>query len=108
MTKDDLLTVYIRSRQDPGSENVMDLVKKYISFLIDQHHRDNPGQRCVALFDMSPPGETSLVRTVRHQTQNICITFVQCRTNVEDVGPMLYKCYTNVLYLLRRHRFQTV
>ena len=34
------------------------------------------------------------------QTQNICITFVQCWTNVEDVGPTLYKCYTNVLSLL--------
>ena len=25
------------------------------------------------------------------QTQNICMTFVQCRTNVEDVEPTLYK-----------------
>ena len=31
---------------------------------------------------------------------NICITFVQCRPNVFDVGPALYKCYTNVLCLL--------
>ena len=30
------------------------------------------------------------------QTQNICITFVQCWTNVET----LYKCYANVLCLL--------
>ena len=35
-------------------------------------------------------------------TQNICITFIQCWTNVEDVGPTLYKCYTNVLCLLGR------
>ena len=34
------------------------------------------------------------------QTKNICITFVQCWTNVEDVGPTLYKCYANVLCLL--------
>ena len=39
------------------------------------------------------------------QTQNICITFIQCPTNVErpsvfDVGPTLHKCYTNVLCLL--------
>ena len=34
------------------------------------------------------------------QTQNICITFVQRRPNVFDVGPTLYKCYTNVLRLL--------
>ena len=34
------------------------------------------------------------------QTQNICITFVQRRPNVFDVGPTLYKYYTNVLCLL--------
>ena len=34
------------------------------------------------------------------QTQNICVTFEQCWTNVEDVGPTLNKCYTNVLCLL--------
>ena len=30
----------------------------------------------------------------------ICITFVQRLPNVFDVGPTLYKCYTNVLRLL--------
>ena len=34
------------------------------------------------------------------QTQNICITFVQRRPNVFDVGPTLYKCYANDLCLL--------
>ena len=34
------------------------------------------------------------------QTQTICIIFVQRRPNVVDVGPTLYKCYTNVLCLL--------
>ena len=34
------------------------------------------------------------------QTQNICIKFIQCQTNVEDVGPTLYICYINVLCLL--------
>ena len=33
---------------------------------------------------------------VFQQTQNICITFTQRRPNVFDVGPTLYKCYTNV------------
>ena len=37
------------------------------------------------------------------QTQHICITFIQCWTNVEDVGPTLYKCYTKVLCLLGSH-----
>ena len=32
------------------------------------------------------------------QTQNISITFIQCWTNVKDVGPTLYKCYTNVQF----------
>ena len=31
--------------------------------------------------------------------------FMQCCTNVEDVGPTLYKCYTNVLCLLGRRTF---
>ena len=30
----------------------------------------------------------------------ICITFEQRRPNVFDVGPTLYKCYTNVVCLL--------
>ena len=34
------------------------------------------------------------------QTKNICITFIQRRLNVFDVGPTLYKCYTNILCLL--------
>ena len=34
------------------------------------------------------------------KTQKICITFAQCRPNVFDVGPTLYKCYTNLLCLL--------
>ena len=34
------------------------------------------------------------------QTQNFCITFIQRRPNVFDVGPTLYKCYTNLLRLL--------
>ena len=32
------------------------------------------------------------------QTQNICITFLQRWPKVFDVGPTLYKCYTNVVY----------
>ena len=36
------------------------------------------------------------------QTQNICKTFVQRLPNIFDVGQTLYKCYTNVLYLLEQ------
>ena len=34
------------------------------------------------------------------QIQSICITFVHCLTNVDDVGPTLYKWYTHILCLL--------
>ena len=27
----------------------------------------------------------------------VCITFIQCWTNVEDVGPTLYTCYTSIV-----------
>ena len=51
------------------------------------------------------------MHVITPQTQNICITFVQRRPSVFDVGPTLYKCYiyvgptlykcyTNVLCLL--------
>ena len=39
------------------------------------------------------------LKSIAQKTQNICITFVQRRPNVFDVGPTLYKCYTNVLCL---------
>ena len=34
------------------------------------------------------------------QKQTIYITFMQRRLNIFDVGPKVYKCYTNVLSLL--------
>ena len=33
---------------------------------------------------------------ISQQTQNIFMAFIQSWTNVEDVGPTLYKCYTMV------------
>ena len=36
--------------------------------------------------------------TPPQQTQNSCITLIQRRPNVFDVGPTLYKCDTNVLF----------
>ena len=41
-----------------------------------------------------------IFRALAQSTQNICITFVQCWTNVEEIGPALYIWYTNVLCLL--------
>ena len=45
---------------------------------------------------MSRQQQYASAETYTQQTQHICITFVQCRSNVEDVGPTLYKCYTIV------------
>ena len=36
---------------------------------------------------------------------NILYFIYQCRTNVENVGPTLYNCYTIGFYLLRYHIF---
>ena len=44
-------------------------------------------------------GQLPVIETPAQLTQNICIAFGQCWTNVEDVGPTLYKCYTHVLCL---------
>ena len=48
----------------------------------------------------SPWTLLTAVFVLSQQTQNIFIAFVQCRPNVFDIGPTLYKCYTNVLCLL--------
>ena len=40
-------------------------------------------------------------QTPTQQTQNICITFVQCRSNVEDVQPTLHKCYIYITFVQR-------
>ena len=32
----------------------------------------------------------------------VCIAFIQCWPNIEDIVPTLYRCYTNVLCLLGR------
>ena len=50
-------------------------------------------------FNVGPASQT----VIPQQTQNICITFIQRRLNVLDVGTTLYKCYTNVLCLLGQH-----
>ena len=45
-------------------------------------------------------------RVYRHPVNTTHLyDFIQCWTNVEDVGPTLYKCYTNVLCLLGRRTF---
>ena len=44
----------------------------------------------------------SLCQTQPRQTQNICITFVQCWPSVEDFGPTLYKCYTKCWICVKR------
>ena len=62
------------------------------------HSEYTRASSCVTLSITSP--EVLHLHVLSQQTQNICITFIQCWTNVEDVGPTLYKCYTNVLYLL--------
>ena len=51
-------------------------------------------------FITTASGRDISVPVSTQQIQNIFITCVQCWTNVDDVGPALYKCYKNVLCLL--------
>ena len=57
------------------------------------------------ISSLSPKAhQNSIVDNLKTQcrcsVQHICITFIQRRPNVFDVGPTLYKRYTNVLCLL--------
>ena len=51
--------------------------------------------RCGLQLPPSPDFDATSTRP----TQNICITFVQYRPNVFDVGSTLYKCYTNLCFV---------
>ena len=61
------------------------------------HH---PREKCHSRVPAAPTLTRRLPTILSHCAQNICITFIQRWTNVEDVGPTLYKCYANVLCLL--------
>ena len=56
----------------------------------------------LAVKGLIPPNKVmGLNQPLQSQlAHNICITFIQRWTNVFDVGPTLYKCYTNVSCLL--------
>ena len=75
-------------------------------------HRPQLFQRCANISDVDTTSWVIFLNTVAlqilhvagintpQQTSNVFITFVQCRPNVFDVGPTLYKCYTNIQFLL--------
>ena len=51
------------------------------------------------IIEVYPKGNMKIFSHLTSNTQNIFITFVQRRLNVFDVGPTLYKCFTNGLCL---------
>ena len=61
------------------------VVTKYFSALM---------VKIVVLKSSSARTTSELSRS--QQTQNICISFVQCRPNVFNIGLTLYKCNTNL------------
>ena len=67
----------------------------------DKTQPSHPAPLSASLASITPANFSQLLTLLSletsQQTQNICITFVKCRTNA---GPTLYKCYTNVLCLL--------
>ena len=57
------------------------------------------------IYRYSNEADRGLPKTSQ-QTQNICITFIQCRPKDFNVSPTLYKCHTNVLCLIY-HNFKS-
>ena len=83
-----LTKLYEALAQDyPTLVNVPLCVDLLLNWLLNVYDRWHPPPPCEKLL----PSQW---------TQNICITFVQCWANVDDVGPTLYKCYSNVFCLL--------
>ena len=54
----------------------------------------SPWHLCQLRLDIVRILMDSVLPPCSQQTQNNCTTFVQCGTDVSDVGPTLYKCYT--------------
>ena len=79
---------------DNRDHSVNNTLPHRTSFLIILTH-------CTGCYDVNHNPGVSLLLSPTQQTQNIWITFIQCWTNVEDVGPTLYKCHANVLYFLK-------
>ena len=75
-----------------------------ICFIIHHHHPQHHVALCLGWPCLLVGHLTGQVREQpplsqpTRQTQHYCITFIQRRTN--EVGPTLYKSYTNVLCLL--------
>ena len=53
-------------------------------------------------YNVGPTSSSTLVQRCINVTQMFCACWVQRQPNVLDVGPTLYKCYTNALCLLGR------
>ena len=90
-----LLSWLLEQRSDDsgaGSDDDMEEVDD------DDEEEDEDDEVGWLSLSVSLPPQTTL--TTSQQTQNICVTLIQCWTNVKDIGPMLYKFFTNVLFLV--------
>ena len=73
-------------------------IQKTRFILEPQPYSCHRGLTILAMSDQASQTDGVIAYPSKH------ITFIQCWTNVEDVGPTLYKCYTNVLSLLGNER----
>ena len=74
-------------------KNTRDTWRLYVSMFLT-----GPTFGIIAAFTELFPDMFNIIPN--QQAQNLSIAFVQRRPNVFDVGPALYKCYTNILRLL--------
>ena len=107
---------------EPPEDDEMNKMTRYLSTKEAPYNIESlraNGEETFWLFDICRPelglnsrSSTFQAGSFSHCTRvsvmkiNIFKPFVQCWPNVEDAGPTLYKCYANVLCLLRRRQFQ--
>ena len=81
-----LVTVSTAMRPEAGT-------KSKVAFVLG-------GEECDTGIRVLDDGIRRVSHHVTNIPANICITFVQCWTNVEDIGPTLYKWYHRILVII--------
>ena len=95
-----LMTLFVTDHAE-NKATIYPLQQLKNDFLQDLEMYVNTRVPSLILLHLLPSVWTSRWKQTPQLTQNTCMTFLQCWANVEDVGPTLFKCNTNVLCFLR-------
>lgn len=56
--------LYMNTKANSTSSDEMPMMKKYIAYFFEKHHKENPEQMCVVLMDMSGAGTGNVSRDI--------------------------------------------